>query len=75
VLSTSIRHGDLVIDFDSGGWVQLTRQSNGQSIQLSVSEWVLLLKCAEFRGWPCAPPGVALTPGQADQSTRVPGTP
>lgn len=56
MLSTSVRHADLVIDFDSAGWVQITRQSNCQVVQLSESEWVFLLKCAELRGWPVAPP-------------------
>jgi hypothetical protein len=56
MLSTSIRHGDLVIDFDSEGWVQISRQSNAMSIQLSKSEWTFLLKCVDLRGWPtCAP--------------------
>lgn len=60
MLSTSIRHGDLVIDFDSAGWVQITRQSTAQSIQVSTTEWVFLLKCADLRGWPMAPPGTTL---------------
>lgn len=56
MLATSIRHGDLAIDFDSEGWVQITRQSNGSAVQLSVSEWIFLLQCAALRGWPMAPP-------------------
>lgn len=56
MLSTSVRHGDLVIDFDSAGWVQVTRQSNGMSIQLSQSEWAFVLKVADLRGWPVVPP-------------------
>jgi hypothetical protein len=60
--STSIRHADLVIDFDSEGWVQITRQSNAQTVQLSKSEWVFLLKCSELRGWPTVPPGMSLRP-------------
>jgi hypothetical protein len=64
MLASSHRHGDLVVDFDSAGWVQITRQSNGQSIQLSESEWIYLMKLAELRGWPVAPlPGVAIPSG------------
>jgi hypothetical protein len=65
MLSTSVRHADLVIDFDAGGWVQITRQSTGHSIHLSQSEWVFLLKVADLRGWPVAPPApVVPIPGQ-----------
>lgn len=55
-LSTSIRHGDLVIDFDSAGWVQLTRQSNAMAIQLSKSEFAFLQACAQLANWPVVPP-------------------
>lgn len=56
MLNTSIRHGDLVVDFDSAGWVQIARQSNAACVQLSQTEWIFILKCAELRGWPMAPP-------------------
>ncbi len=56
MIGTSIRHGDLVIDFDGAGWVQITRQSNAACIQLSETEFIFLVKCSEIRGWPMAPP-------------------
>jgi len=62
MLATTIRHGDLAVDFDAQGWVQLARQSNGSTIQLSQSEWIFLLKCADLRGWPIAPPGYLAIP-------------
>jgi hypothetical protein len=58
MLATSIKHGDLCVDFDPAGWVQVTRQSNAGCIQLSQTEWVFLMKCAELRGWPMAPPAI-----------------
>lgn len=56
MIATSISHGDLKIDFDSAEWVQITRQSNGTAVQLSISEWNFLLQCAYLRGWPTVPP-------------------
>lgn len=56
MLATSIRHGDLVIDLEPNGDVQVTRQSNAQAIRLSTSEWAYLLKVADLHGWPIAPP-------------------
>lgn len=75
MISTTIRHGDLVVDFDAAGWVQITRQSNAQCIQISTSEWVFLLKCAELRGWPMSPPGVEMLPLDRSYGTQPPGIP
>ena len=75
MLSTSIRHGDLVIDFDSAGWVQITRQSTAQTIQMSVSEWGFLLKCVDIRGWPCAPPPPGSQDWHQGYDSSPPGTP
>lgn len=56
MLTTSIRHGDLVIDIESDRSVRIVRQSNAQSIELSYSEWIYVLKVAEIHDWPVAPP-------------------
>jgi hypothetical protein len=56
MLATSIRHGDLVIDYDPDGSVRITRQSNAMAIQLSRSEWTFVLRTADLAGWPIAPP-------------------
>lgn len=56
MLSTHIRHGDLVIDMDADGDVQIVRQSTGHSIRLSVSEWTYLMVVADLHGRPVAPP-------------------
>ncbi len=63
MIATSIRHSDLVIDFDSAGWIQITRQSTMASVQVSASEWIFILKCADLRGWPVAPPGPLVESG------------
>jgi len=55
--SLSVRQGDLVIDFDAAGWVQVTRQSNGMAVQLSKSEFNFLLACCQLRNWPLIPVG------------------
>jgi hypothetical protein len=56
MLATSIRHGDLVIDFHADGSVQVVRQSNASGIVLSLSEWQYLCKVMELHEWPMAPP-------------------
>jgi hypothetical protein len=53
----TVKYGDLCIEWDDKGNMQFTRQSDMQAIRLSASEWVFLLKVAELRGWPVAPPG------------------
>jgi hypothetical protein len=72
--ATSIRHADLVVDFDASGWVQVTRQSTGHSIQLSQSEWIFLLKVADLRGWPVAPPAPVAALTAATFGTDPPGS-
>lgn len=56
MLSTHIRHGDLVIDMDGEGDVQIVRQSTGQAIRMSISEWTYLMLVADLHGRPIAPP-------------------
>lgn len=56
MLATHVRHGDLVIDMQSDGEVQIVRQSNGQCIRLSLSEWKYILTIADLHGWPVVPP-------------------
>jgi hypothetical protein len=56
MLSTHVRHGDLVIDMDASGEVQITRQSNAAAIRLSFSEWLYLQRVANLHGWPMCPP-------------------
>jgi hypothetical protein len=56
MISTHIRHGDLVIDMETDGDVQIVRQSTGQAIRLSISEWTYLMLVAELHGRPVAPP-------------------
>jgi hypothetical protein len=51
-----VRYGDVAVEWDERGNMKLVRQDNGQHITLSVSEWAFLLKVAELRGWPVAPP-------------------
>jgi hypothetical protein len=56
MLATSVRHGDLVVDMDTNGEVQIVRQSTGQGIRLSLSEWSYLMLIADLHGRPVAPP-------------------
>lgn len=56
MIGTTIKHGDLVFEFDSAEWVRITRQSNMETVQLSASEFALFQRCVEIRGWPVYPP-------------------
>jgi hypothetical protein len=56
MLTTHIRHGDLVIDMEKDGDVQIVRQSTGQAIRLSLTEWHYLILVAELHGHGIAPP-------------------
>jgi hypothetical protein len=56
MLSTNITHGDLQIDFNNDGSVQLTRKSNGNAIVLSTTEAEYIKKVWELHEWPIAPP-------------------
>jgi hypothetical protein len=56
MLATSIRHGDLVLDYESDGSVRMTRQSNAMAIQLSISEWGFVQATAQLAGWPVVAP-------------------
>ena len=56
MLATSIRHGDLVIDYHADGSVQIVRQSNMQGIVISLTEWGWVCKVMELHDWPIAPP-------------------
>jgi hypothetical protein len=54
--NTTVRHGDLVVDFQQDGNVQIVRQSNAQGIVLSLSEWRYLILLADIFEWPIVPP-------------------
>lgn len=56
MISTHVRHGDIVIDMQADGEVQIVRQSTMQAIRLSLSEWKYLIMVAELHGWPVLPP-------------------
>lgn len=56
MLATNIRHGDLVIDMEPNGDVQIVRQSDMTAIRLSLTEWTYLMAVADIHGWPVAPP-------------------
>jgi hypothetical protein len=66
MLTTTIHHGDLVIDWQSDESLRIIRQSNGQAIELSCSEWAYIMRAAELHDWPVAPPlGPKISLGQA----------
>lgn len=65
MLSTTIKHGDLVIDMMPDGSVQITRQSDMSVIRISLSEWNYLLLVACIHGWPVAPPYQPVQEGPA----------
>lgn len=52
----TISYGPLRIDWDKNGTLTIARTDLAGSVQLSLSEWEFLLKCAIIRGWPVAPP-------------------
>ena len=56
MLATTIRHGDLVVDLQESGAVQIVRQSNATGVVLSLSEWQYLILLADIHGWPICPP-------------------
>ena len=56
MLATSVKHGDLMIDMQTDGSVNVVRQSDMSHIILSLTEWRYLLMVAELHGWPIAPP-------------------
>jgi hypothetical protein len=56
MISTHIRHGDIVIDMDTTGDVQIVRQSTAECIRLSLSEWEYLVLVADLHGRPILPP-------------------
>lgn len=50
------RYGNLLIEWDEYGSAVITRQDSGERMTLSLTEWSLLLKVMDLRGWPvCAP--------------------
>lgn len=53
---TYVRVGHIQIEWEPDGSCRITRQDNAQALVLSRSEWELLLKVAELRGWPIAAP-------------------
>ena len=74
MLTTHIRHGDIVLDMESNGSVRITRQSNAMAIELSLSEWHYVQAVASLHGWPMAPPlfdqnGQEISSGKSDQHT------
>lgn len=52
----TVTYSNLSISWDATGTMTIARTDLPQSIQLTASEWVLLLKVAELRGWPVCPP-------------------
>jgi hypothetical protein len=64
----TVTYSSLSISWDATGTMTIARTDAPQSIQITVSEWVLLMKIAELRGWPVAAPGVvsALQRGASD---------
>ena len=55
MLTTNVRHGDLVIDFEVDGSVRIVRQTTAEAIQLSPTEWLYLIRLAEVLDFPMAP--------------------
>lgn len=51
-----VRYGPLTLEWNEPGDLRIIRADNGQHIELSLTEWILLLKVAELHGWPVAPP-------------------
>lgn len=70
---TVITHGDLCITFHSDSDIQITRQSNAQSLLMSASEWAFLLRCADLRGWPVISTGdvEAIYARQAEEAAKT----
>ena len=56
MMATHVRHGDLVVEFESDGSVKIVRQSTMEAILLSPTEWGYLLRIAEVLDFPMAPP-------------------
>jgi hypothetical protein len=56
MLATNIAHGDLQIDFNGDGSVQLTRKSNGNAIVLSRTEAAFIEEVWRLLDFPMAPP-------------------
>jgi hypothetical protein len=56
VIPLNITQGVLRLDWDSHGTLTIARTDNGQSAQLSVSEWEFLLRAALLAGVPTYPP-------------------
>lgn len=52
----TINYGPLYIQFERNATVLITRNDASQAIQLSLSEFMWMLKAAELHGWPIAPP-------------------
>lgn len=52
----TIAYGPLRIDWDNHGTLTVARTDTAQSVQLSLSEWEFLLRCAAIRGWPISSP-------------------
>lgn len=51
-----LRYGDLLIEWDEHGHAVITRQSTAERLTLSLTEWALLLKVMDLKGWPVCPP-------------------
>jgi hypothetical protein len=56
MLTTTIRHGDLVIDVEPERAIRITRQSTAQAVEVSPTEWRYILRVAELHDFPMAPP-------------------
>jgi hypothetical protein len=70
MIPCTVSYGPLRIDWDRNGTLTLARTDIGGNVQLSLSEWEFLLRCAALRGWPISHP----VPVSAD-SPASPDTP
>lgn len=55
MISTTITHGKLSIDFRSDGAVVISSHECGGSIIMSPTEFAFFCEASKLRGWPAAP--------------------
>jgi hypothetical protein len=54
-ICTTIKRDTLTIDVEGKSFVRLIRNSTMQTVELSWSEWIFMLRMAELLDWPVSP--------------------
>ena len=66
-----VQYGALMVSWTKEGDLRIVRQDNGQNLDMSITEWEVLLRIMDLRGWPVVPPEIVRSGTVQSDDTRI----